>query len=188
MRRLLVWNVMSLDGYFEGTNPWDLSFHGSVWGDELEAFSIQQLDAMGLLLFGRKTYQGMADYWQKEEPGAVADRMNAIPKAVASTTLKTAEWHNTRLLSGDAATAVRALKGEDGGDIFVFGSAALLETLLAHGLVDEYRVCIAPVVLGAGTPLFKPAAAALGLSLLEARPLETGGVLLRYAVGASHPT
>lgn len=187
MRRLLVWNVMSLDGHFEGANAWDLSFHSSVWGDELQDFSIQQLDAMGLLLFGRKTYQGMADYWQKEEPGPVADRMNAIPKAVASTTLQLAGWNNTRLLSGDAVAAVKALKAEEGGDIFVFGSADLLSSLLPAGLVDEYRICVAPGVLGGGTPLFKPAGGSLFLSLLEARALKTGGVLLRYAVGAGQP-
>lgn len=187
MRSLVVWNVMSLDGFFEGPNPWDLGFHSSVWGDELEAFSIEQLDAMGLLLFGRKTYEGMADYWQKEEPGPVAERMNAIPKAVASTTLKSADWNNTRLLSGDAVAAVRALKAEEGGDIFVFGSADLLAGLLSAGLVDEYRICLAPGVLGAGNPLFKPAGGSLSLSLLEARPLQTGGVLLRYAVGVGKP-
>lgn len=183
MRRLVVWNVMTLDGCFEGTSPWDLSFHTTVWGDELEALSTEQLDTMGTLLFGRRTYEGMANYW-KLETGPIAERMNAIPKAVASKTLTAADWNNTRLLSGDAVTSVKALKAEEGGDIYVFGSADLLQTLLAEGLVDEYRVCIAPVLLGAGTPLFKPIAAEFPLSLLEARALKAGGVLLRYEVGA----
>lgn len=183
MRRLVVWNVMTLDGYFEGTSPWDLSFHGTVWGDELEALSTEQLDSMGTLLFGRRTYEGMANYW-KMETGPIAERMNAIPKAVASKTLKAAEWNNTRLLSGDAAASVKAVKAEEGGDVYVFGSADLLKTLLAEGLVEEYRVCIAPVLLGAGTPLFKPITAQFPLSLLESRSLKGGGVLLRYGIGA----
>lgn len=180
MRRLVTWNVMTLDGYFEGAEPWNLDHHGSVWGDELERFSIEQLDEVGTLLFGRKTYEGMASYW-KEETGTVAELMNAVPKAVASRTLETADWNNTRLLKGEAVDAVRALKAEAGKDIFVFGSADLLESLDAAGLVDEHRICLAPVTIGKGNPLFKPTGRPLNLTLLDAKPLTNGGVVLRYA-------
>jgi dihydrofolate reductase len=182
MRRLVVWNLMSLDGYFEGRKPWDLDFHETVWGDELHAFSLEQGKEIGTLLFGRRTYEGMAGHWTTAT-GPVADMMNALEKAVATRTLDKATWNNTRLLKGDAVEAVRRLKAEDGKDIYVFGSADLLASLLAAGLVDEYRLCLAPVVLGGGNPLFKPQDEQVKMRLESARPLKTGGVILTYAMG-----
>lgn len=181
MRKLIVWNVMTLDGYFEGPTAWDLEMHETVWGDELEAFSLEQGKEIGTLLFGRKTYEGMAAHWT-QETGDIADMMNGIEKAVASRTLTSADWNNTRLLSGEAAGSVKALKAEEGKDVFVLGSADLLNTLLAANLVDEYRVCLAPVVLGRGNPLFKPDSPRHDMTLLESRPLKTGGLILRYGV------
>lgn len=181
MRKLIAWNVMTLDGRFEGDAPWQLDFHETVWGDELERFSLEQGDDMDILLFGRRTYEGMAAYWAAET-GEIADFMNAVEKRVASRTLDKVDWANSRLIEGDVVEAVRALKRQDGRNIYVFGSADLLDTLLAHDLVDEYRVCLAPVVRGSGTPLFKPAIKARTMALLEARPLKTSGVILRYGL------
>lgn len=183
MRRLVAWNAMTLDGYFEGPTPWDLAFHETIWGDELEAFSLEQGAAIGTLLFGRHTYEGMARHWA-DETGAVADMMNALEKAVATRSLDEATWNNTRLLKGDAVEAVRALKAEAGKDVYVFGSADLLGSLLPAGLVDEYRICLAPVVLGGGAPLFKPLDRPVRMRLESARPLKTGGTILTYATGA----
>jgi dihydrofolate reductase len=182
MRRLVVWNAMTLDGYFEGRNPWDLGFHETVWGDELHAFSLETGKAIGTLLFGRRTYEGMAGHWTMAT-GPVADMMNAVEKAVATRTLDKATWNNTRRLKGDAVEAVRGLKAENGKDIYVFGSADLLASLLVAGLVDEYRVCVAPVVLGGGNPLFKPRDQQVKMRLESTRQLKTGGVILTYAVG-----
>ena len=182
MRRLVAWNMMTLDGYFEGRAPWDLGFHETVWGDELHAFSLEQGQAIGTALFGRRTYEGMAAHWTTAT-GAVADMMNSVEKAVATRTLAAADWNNTRLLKGDAVEAVKGLKAETGKDIYVFGSADLLASLLKAGLVDEYRLCVVPVVLGGGTPLFKPQDDAIRMRLASARPLKTGGVILTYAVG-----
>lgn len=179
MRRIVIWNIMTLDGYFEGTEPWDLPFHNLVWGDELEAFSLQQGEELGTLLFGRKTYEGMAAYWTGET-GAIAEMMNNSEKAVASRTLKEVTWNNSRLLEGDVVEAVQRLKREPGKDIFVFGSAELVDTLLKNRLVDEYRLGIAPVVLGAGNPLFKPSGDQLVMKLIKTTPLEIGGVILHY--------
>jgi dihydrofolate reductase len=181
MRRLVAWNVMTLDGYFEGRSPWDLGFHETVWGDELESFSLAQLQEVSTLLFGRRTYEGMAGHFSKAT-GAIADMMNAVEKAVASRTLEMADWNNTRRLEGDAVETVKALKAEDGKDIYVFGSADLLSSLLKARLVDEDRVCLAPVVLGGGTPLFKPQDQQIKMRLESARPLKTGGAILTYAV------
>jgi dihydrofolate reductase len=184
MRSLIAWNLMTLDGYFEGREAWDLSFHQQAWGEELETFSKEQGQEIGTLLFGRRTYDGMAAYWTSatDEVAEIREMMNTVPKAVVSDTLETAEWQNTRLLQGDGVDAVRSLKAENGKDIFVFGSAELLSALLDAGLVDEYRLCIAPSLIGAGNPLFKPGSSAHKLHLLEARALKTGAVLLRYGL------
>ncbi|MDP2120320.1 MAG: dihydrofolate reductase family protein [Hoeflea sp.] len=179
MRKLIAWNVMTLDGFFEGPGPWQLDLHGTVWGEELEEFSLSLGDEIGTLLFGRRTYEGMRDYWTKRE-GPIARMMNGLGKAVASRSLDSTDWTNSRLLKGEAADTVRALKREDGRDVFVFGSANLLATLMAENLVDEYRLCLAPVVWGEGTPLFKPESGRTHFTLRESRVLKTGGVILFY--------
>jgi dihydrofolate reductase len=185
MGRLIIWNVMSLDGAFEGATPWDLSMHETVWGPELEALSKQQLAEATVLLFGRATYEGMAQYWQSAEArsaeGEIAEGMNNAPKAVISTTLKSADWKNSRLLR--SIEDVAALKLDAGErNIFVFGSAKLTSSLRKAGLIDEYRLCVAPLLLGVtgGAPLFKPDDQRQKLRLLEARPITGGGVILRY--------
>jgi len=182
MRKVIAWELMTLDGYFEGPTPWDLSFHEDVWGDELEQFSLAQLDEAGVLLFGRRTYEGMAAYWPTEE-GDIARRMNSLPKIVFSSTLHAADWAQTRLVRDSAEEEVRKLKAEDGKDLFIFGSATLVASLMDAGLMDEYRICLTPRVLGSGNPLFKGGEAATKLALLDAQPLTTGGVILRYRAG-----
>jgi dihydrofolate reductase len=180
MRRLVMWNLETLDGYFEGARPWDLDWHVTAWGEELEQFSLEQGKLIGTLLFGRATYQGMAEYWTKAT-GPIADFMNAVPKVVFSRTLRAADWNNTRLVPTDAADEVARLKREPGKDLFVFGSASLSDALIRKRLFDEYRICLAPIVLGSGTPLFKPGNDQVRLKLLDSRALATGGVILRYA-------
>jgi dihydrofolate reductase len=179
MRRIVIWNLMSLDGFFEGDSPWELDIHMTAWGEELEAFSLEQGAEVGTLLFGRKTYEGMAAHWTKEE-GPIADFMNGVEKVVASRTLQTADWNNSRVLEDDLPDAVEKLKNEPGKDIYVFGSAELVAELLKHELVDEYRLCLAPVVRGSGNPLFKPADRMLKMKLTQARPLKVGAVILFY--------
>jgi len=178
-RKLIVWNMMTLDGFFEGKRPWEIDWHEYVWGEELEQFSLDQGKEVGVLLFGRVTYQGMADHWTTTE-GEVADFMNAIPKVVFSNTLGEANWSNARLVKGRAEDEVARLKQESGKDLFIFGSADLADSLTKAGLVDEYRVGLNPLVLGGGSPLFKPSGERLRLKLLEARPMTSGVVLLRY--------
>lgn len=181
MRKLIAWNVMTLDGCFEGPTAWDLEMHATVWGEELEAFSLAQGKEIGVLLFGRKTYEGMAAHWTHER-GDIADMMNSIEKVVVSRTLTSTDWNNSRRLPGDTVASVKALKADKGRDVFVFGSAELLSTLLAADLVDEYRICLAPVVLGKGNPLFKPDSPRRDMTLMESRPLKSGGLILRYGV------
>src|SRR5690606_34275477 len=105
MSKLIMWNVITLDGYFEGKQPWDLSFHELIWGPELERFSLEQLRGAGGLVFGRRTYEGMAQYWSQEasgEPNEITEHMNRVPKYVFSRTLEAADWNNSTLISGDA--------------------------------------------------------------------------------------
>lgn len=181
MARLIMWNLMTLDGFMEGPGR-DLSWHMDVWGEELEKLSIEQLKAAGGLMFGRVTYDLMANYWPNEtgDEAEVAGFMNRLPKFVFSRTLTSSNWSNTRLFGSDLAGTVAGLKRETAKDIFIFGSAALCGELMPHGLIDEYRIGICPVVLGGGTPLFKPAAQRVRLKLTESRPLSTGIVINRY--------
>ena len=179
MRKLIMWNLVSLDGFFEGAKSWDLGWHDSVWGGELERLSIDQLNSADTLLFGRATNEGMASYWPSAK-GEVADLMNQIRKVVFSRTLEKASWNNTRLVHGDAEEEVAKLKKQPGKDLLIFGSANLSTTLIRHRLIDEYRLCLAPIVLGRGTPLFKASSETMKLKLLETRPLKSGGVILRY--------
>lgn len=184
MRKLIMWNVITLDGYFEGTQNWDLSFHQTVWGQELEKLSIEQLKSAGCLVFGRVTYEGMAAYWTTAQTGTaeqeVAKLMNSLPKLVFSRTLKSAEWNNTTIISENASHEIQKLKQEGGKDMYVFGSSNLSETFIQNNLFDEYRLCVAPVILGSGRPLFKQGIASKTLSLVSTQQLSTGGVVLKY--------
>jgi len=180
MRKLIMWNVITLDGYFEGNQHWDLSFHNVVWGQELEKLSIEQMNAADYLVFGRVTYEGMAAYWTKEE-GVIADLMNSIPKLVCSRTLKSAEWNNSTLIRENASAEIKRLKEAGGKDMYVFGSANLSETFINDNLFDEYRIGIAPVILGSGRSLFRQGNAPKNLSLVSTQQLVTGGVVLKYS-------
>ncbi len=179
MRKLIMWNIITLDGYFEGNRNWDLPFHEVVWGQELETLSIQQLKSADYLVFGRVTYEGMAAYWTREE-GEIADLMNSLPKIVFSKTLRSTDWNNTTLINENASAEIRRLKENGERDMYVFGSADLSETFINDNLFDEYRIGIAPVILGSGRPLFRQGIAQTNLSLHSTRQLMTGGVILKY--------
>jgi dihydrofolate reductase len=175
--KLIMWNLMTLDGFVEGPNR-DISWHFDVWGEELERLSIEQLKSAGGLMFGRVTYELMANHWPSAT-GEVADFMNALPKYVFSRTLTKSSWNNTQMLSAEVPDAVARLKRESAKDIFMFGSADLAASLIPHGLIDEFRIAVNPIILGGGTPLFKPGER-VKLKLLDTRALSTGIVILRY--------
>lgn len=179
MRKLIMWNLITLDGLFEGPEPWDLKAHEYAWGDELERFSLEQAREVGALVFGRRTYEGMAAHW-RTATGEVAEFMNAIPKYVFSRTLKNADWANSTLLNEDAGDGVARLKMDEGKDLFVFGSADLSATLIRRALFDEYRIGLIPVTLGEGNPLFRSGSEPLKMKLLQSRPLGERCLLLRY--------
>lgn len=180
MKNLILWNLVTVDGYFEGEKLWDLEFHQLVWGKELEDFSVEQLKTASSLVFGARTYKGMADYWTKAtDEGEVTGYMNSLPKIVCSTTLETADWNNTTIVR-DAVAELSKLKEEGEGNMFVFGSGELSNSLMQANLFDEYRLCVVPVFLGKGNRLFKEGLPYQKLKLLETKPLQTGGVILFY--------
>lgn len=175
-RRVVVAEFLSLDGVME-----EPSWTAPYWNDEIAAFKGEETAAAEALLLGRVTHEMFAAAWPSSTDEG-ADVMNALPKYVASTTLDQAGLDRTgwngRLLAGDVPKAVRALKREPGGDLLVYGSARLVRTLTEHGLVDEYRLLVYPVVLGSGKRLFEAQQAAL--QLVEARPFSSGVTALVY--------
>lgn len=185
MRKLIMWNIITLDGYFDSNKNWELPFHELVWGPELEKLSLEQLHSADFLVFGRVTYEGMAAHWTKAmnenaEPGEITLLMNKIPKLVFSKTLKSADWNNTTLINENASAEISKLKTQGDGDMYLFGSADLSETFINDNLFDEYRIGIAPVILGSGRHLFKNGTASNNLSLLSTQKLSNGGVVLKY--------
>lgn len=186
MRTIIVSEFLTLDGVMEAPGGEPTHPHaGWVFdhqGPEQMAYKLAEVMEAESLLLGRVTYEGFAAAWpgRSDEQG-FADKMNAMPKHVASTTLHELEWENSTVLEGDVPRAVAALKAGDGGPILVAGSATLVKALEAHDLVDEYRLMVFPVMLGAGKRLFddsEPRKKAW--TLADAKVFETGVVNLTY--------
>jgi dihydrofolate reductase len=181
MRKLFVFNLVTLDGYFEGPNR-DISWHNV--DAEFNEYAIPMLDTLDLLLFGRVTYELMAGFWPtpealRDDP-IVASRMNGLAKVVFSRTMDKAEWNNTRLVKENIEEEIRKIKALPGKDIALLGSGSIMAQLAQRGLIDEYRIMVNPIVLGKGTPLFKGMTSRLDLKLIDARTFRNGNVLLRY--------
>jgi dihydrofolate reductase len=190
MRKLVVATFLSVDGVMQAPGvPDEDTDHGFVHGgwqvpyvdDELGALLAEQLPRISALLLGRRTYQIYAAAWPRvTADNPVAATLNDVPKYVVSRTLDTLEWHNSSLLSGDVAAAVAKLKSTSGGEIHVQGSGELVQTLMRHGLVDEYRLLIFPVLLGAGKRLFREGMAPAGLRLVSASTTLAGVAIHTY--------
>lgn len=181
MRKIVLFNLMTLDGYFEGENA-DISWHNV--DQEFNDFAIAQLKTADMLLFGRKTYQLMAAYWPtaegiKDNP-VIADLMNQIDKIVFSKSLEKAHWDHARVISEGLLDEVKKLKSIPGKDVFIFGSADLSSTFIDHDLIDEFRIMINPLILGNGTPMFQNITTKIDLQLLKTKVFGNGNVLLNY--------
>jgi len=173
--------MVTLDGFFAGPNG-EIDWH--LVGEEFNEFAIEQLNSLDTLLFGRVTYQLMADYWPtplavKDDP-IVAGKMNSLAKIVFSRTLTKVDWNNTRLFKNIDAEEIMKMKQQPGKDMAIFGSGSLVSNFSQTGLIDEYRIFINPVVLGSGKPLFQNMQEKLNLKLLRTRTFKTGLVLLCY--------
>ncbi len=185
MRKVVVTEFVSLDGVIEdpggseGTDfgGWTFKFEDPE-GMKYKLDEVRDHDAM---LLGRVTYEGFAAAWPGiEDEVGFAERMNSMPKYVVSRTLKRADWNSSTILSGDLATEVAALKDGDGGDILVAGSASLVQELLSHGLVDELRLMVFPIVLGHGKRLFADVTGTPVLERVDFKALDSGTVILTY--------
>jgi len=193
MRRLIVQEWVSLDGVVQapGSPNEDKSggFRHGGWHlryfDEMSRnWVVANLTEAGGYLFGRRTYENFAGHWPNAsaEEQVLAQPLNTKPKYVASTTLaEPLAWQNSTLLKGDVSAAVAALKQKDGGDLLVIGSAKLLQSLVDHDLVDEFRLMIDPLVVGGGKRVFGNDGVLRQLRLVESRVTTTGAILATYA-------
>lgn len=184
MRKVFVSNLISLDGYLAGPDG-DLSWFAV--GPDFFDYVHKMMPTLGLLLFGRVTYEMMAAYWtspeaQKENEPVVTHGMNELPKLVASRTLKQASWGrwNNARVTADPVKAVRELKTQTGGDIAIFGSGGLVSALASAGLIDEYRLIVNPVILGQGIPMFRNIPERLALKLVTSNTFDRNVVMLTY--------
>ncbi len=178
MRKLIVSEFVSVDGVVE--NPsWTFQFSG----EEQEKFKFDELSASDALLLGRATYEGFAAAWPQmaEQTGEYGAMMNGYPKYVVSTTLEESlEWNNSTLIKGNVAEEINKLKQQPGKDILVFGSGDLVNSLMQHDLIDEYRLMVFPVVVGGGKRLFQVANDTKALRLVDTKVFGSGVVVLTY--------
>jgi dihydrofolate reductase len=184
MGRIVVTEFVSLDGVVEDPGGaedfkyggWSFEFDRGADGNK---FKLDETLAAEALLLGRKTYQGFADAWPSRD-GEFADKFNSMPKYVVSSTLKDPEWNNSTVLEGDVTDAVSKLRDEIDGDIVVHGSAQLAQTLLEADLVDELRLMVFPVVLGAGKRLFGETGDKKPLKLADSKTVGDGVAIMIY--------
>ncbi len=184
MGRIVVTEFMSLDGVIEAPGGGETFKHGG-WsfeisrGDEGDKFKLDETLSSEALLLGRVTYEGFAAAWPTRD-GEFADKFNTMPKYVVSSTLENPEWNNSTVLKGDVAEEVARLKQEQDGDIVVHGSRRLVQTLVEHDLVDEYRLMVFPIVLGSGKRLFGETSDKKPLRLVDSKVVGDGVTILVY--------
>ncbi len=176
MRKLKLAMYVSLDGVVA-----EPAWTGPYWNDQLSDLQAEYLYSSDALVLGRVTYEGFAAAWpgMEESTGDFGKKMNSMPKHVASRTLEQGEW-NATVLKGELAEEVAKLKAEDGGDLLIYGSGDLVDELTRHGLIDEYRLMVHPVVVGSGKKLFEGLTSTIGLKLTDTVTTDTGVAVLTY--------
>ncbi len=183
MRKLVVFNQVSLDGYFADASG-DMSWAKEGNDDEFDAFVEGNASGSGVLVFGRVTYELMASFWPTAQARqlmpVVAEGMNASQKVVFSRTLRKVTWANTRLIQGDPVAEIRRMKTEPGPDLVILGSGTLVSQLAPTGLVDEIQLVVSPLVLGAGRTMFQGVKEPIRLKLTRSRTFRNGKVFLCY--------
>jgi len=189
MRKIIVSEFISLDGVVQAPGGAEEDTEGGFaqgwldwpyWHDDIGALFFEAMSQSDALLLGRKTWQIHGDAFEPMVDDSFGDVMNAVPKYVVSTTLENAAaWRNSTLIKSNVVEEVRALKAQPGKNILMDGSSVLVQTLAQHDLVDEYHLLVYPVVLGSGKKIF-PDGLRVNLRLIEARPIPSGVVLMRY--------
>ena len=181
MGKLILFNMMTVDGYFEGEDQ-SLEWHHVV--TEFNDFAIEQLNSSDILVFGRVTYELMAGYWPskdalKNDP-VVAEKMNSISKIIFTKTMDKATWINTRHFRDHPELVIVELKKNSTKNIYVFSSAYLSETFNRFKLFDEFRIMLNPIILGKGIPLFNNIPGQINLTLHQSRVFKSWNILLQY--------
>ncbi|HYY64754.1 MAG TPA: dihydrofolate reductase family protein [Gaiellaceae bacterium] len=197
MRKVIANEFLSLDGVAQAPGGADEDpsggfahggWHMRYMEDELaQQWVLRSIREAGGFLLGRRTYEIFAAYWPNasEEEQVIAEPLNTKPKYVASTTLTAPlEWQNSTLVDGEVAAAVASLKQQDSGDLHVIGSTELMQTLIEHDLVDEFRLMIDPVVLGGGKRIFRDSGSIKSLRLIDGQVTSMGAILATYAPAA----
>lgn len=183
MRKLIVFNNITLDGYFTDANS-DMSWAHQNADDEWNQFTAENASGGGLLLFGRKTYDLMASFWPTKQAyqmmPTVAEAMNNLPKIVFSRTMHKAEWNNTKLVKDNIAEEVRSMKNDTGPDMVIMGSGSIVSQLTQAKLIDTYQLVVHPIVLGSGRTLFEGLNEKLALKRTGSRTFKNGNVFLTY--------
>ena len=181
MRKLFAFLVVTADGYYAGSND---EFDWPNVDEEFNEFAIRQLNSVDALLFGRVTYEFMAGFWPteaaKQSDPAIAHAMNTVAKVVFSATLEKAEWDPSTLVRSGVAEEISKLKAKPGKELAIFGSPTFATSVLAMGLIDELRIMVHPIVLGAGKSIFKEIGDRVRLKLLRTTTFSSGNVLLCY--------
>ena len=180
MRKVIVSEWVTLDGVFDGDtmDKWFNPFQSA----SRAAHITEVVGACGALVLGRTTYEMLGPFWsaQKTDELGPAAKLNGVTKYVVSSTLKRADWHNSTIIKDDVVAALTALKRQPGDDILILGSAALVQSLMAADVIDEYRFLVHPIAVGGGQRFFKEGMATPKLDLLGARPFDKGVVELHY--------
>lgn len=185
MRKIIVSNYVTLDGFFEGENH---AIDWFIWDTTMAEYSKEILHSIDTILFGRVTYELMAGFWpapeaETAEDPEITNAMNNLQKIVFFNTLEKAEWNNTKLVRGKAEEEVIKLKKQEGKDMVIFGSGLLTSSLTNAGLIDELRIVLNPLILGKGTPHFRNIDERIKLELLDVRSSANGNVMLIYRPG-----
>jgi dihydrofolate reductase len=183
MRRLVVFNNITLDGYFTDANN-DMSWAHKNADEEWNKFTSENASSGGVLLFGRKTYDLMVSFWPTKQAyemmPTVAEGMNNLSKVVFSRTMEKATWNNTRLVKDNLVEEVRRMKSEPGDNMVIMGSGTIVSQLTQERLIDEYQFVVHPLVLGSGRTLFEGVKHQLSLKRINSRTFGNGNVLLSY--------
>jgi dihydrofolate reductase len=183
MRNLLVFNSVTVDGYFTDKNG-DMSWAHKQDDPEWNAFTAENAKSGGELLFGRVTYDLMASFWPTAAAAKmfpeVAEGMNKSPKVVFSRKMGQAPWNNTRVIKGDLAEEIRKLKEAPGDGLVLMGSGSIISQIALAGVIDEYQMVVNPLALGKGRTMFEGIKDQLNLTLASTRAFKNGNVLLTY--------
>jgi dihydrofolate reductase len=188
MRKIVMFNLVSVDGFFAGTDG-NIDWH--VVDEEFNQAAVAMIQRFDTILFGRTTYQLFESYWPhaasdpatSKEDRIIADKINDMAKMVFSKTLDTVTWANAKLFHELVPEEIKEMKHQPGRDIVIYGSGTIVQQLTNLGLLDEYQLLVNPVILGNGKPLFKDVQGTLNLQLLSTKQFRSGNVLLTYQRG-----